>query len=100
MHSNAKYIRDQLAQKLIGNTEIAYRHYRGGTNFRYLSVVTASESEDDFIVIAVASPDALDCLAERATGSCDNSVESYYYDFETNKCQFFLYSGCGGNSNR
>ena len=29
MHSNAKYILDQLAQKLIGNTEIAYRHYRG-----------------------------------------------------------------------
>ena len=62
-----------------------------------------SESVDDVIIIEVGDSveeSEVDCFADREPGTCNNTEKAYFYDHEANKCQFFLYSGCGGNSNR
>ena len=41
-----------------------------------------------------------DCFAERDPGPCLNAHKSWYYDSVQKQCQFFIYSGCGGNTNR
>ena len=40
------------------------------------------------------------CFAEKDPGSCLNSHKAWHYDATQNQCQFFIYSGCGGNTNR
>lgn len=40
------------------------------------------------------------CKLPQSTGSCHNSIRSYYYDVETQSCKLFFYSGCFGNANR
>ena len=40
------------------------------------------------------------CFAEMDPGSCLNSHKAWHYDATQNQCQFFIYSGCGGNTNR
>ena len=45
-------------------------------------------------------PKLPDCFAERDTGPCLNAHKAWFYDADQNQCQFFIYSGCGGNTNR
>uniref|UniRef100_A0A6M2E907 BPTI/Kunitz inhibitor domain-containing protein n=1 Tax=Amblyomma tuberculatum TaxID=48802 RepID=A0A6M2E907_9ACAR len=40
------------------------------------------------------------CFRQRAIGSCERKVPSWYFDIWSLRCKGFLYSGCGGNSNR
>ena len=53
---------------------------------------------DDVEIISVGND--VDCFEERDPGTCLNSHEAWFYDPTHNKCHFFIYSGCGGNSNR
>ncbi|XP_066543915.1 tissue factor pathway inhibitor a [Amia ocellicauda] len=39
------------------------------------------------------------CLSCADRGTCDGSVKRYLYNPKTNRCQAFVYSGCGGNQN-
>jgi hypothetical protein len=55
---------------------------------------------DDFDIVVIGIEDEVDCFAERESGTCLNSYRSWFYDPNHNKCHFFLYSGCGGNTNR
>jgi collagen type VI alpha len=41
-----------------------------------------------------------ECNLEPETGRCRALFSRFYYDKETNKCQKFIYGGCGGNGNR
>ena len=40
------------------------------------------------------------CLLESSVGDCKASIEKFYYNRETKKCEPFIYGGCGGNENR
>lgn len=33
-------------------------------------------------------------------GPCEAYIPSFYYDANVDKCQRFVYGGCGGNANR
>ena len=55
--------------------------------------------EDDVEIISVGN-EPVDCFEDRDPGTCLNSHEAWFYDPTHNKCHFFIYSGCGGNSNR
>ena len=55
---------------------------------------------DDAVEIISVGNDPVDCFEERDPGTCLNSHEAWFYDPTHNKCHFFIYSGCGGNSNR
>jgi hypothetical protein len=39
------------------------------------------------------------CNLPIAIGSCDESVERWYWDRVTQSCERFMYSGCDGNEN-
>merc|ERR1712029_520916 len=79
-----------------------------------------AEEEDDLVVI-VGAPDSsrqpkqfeslrrpyqVDCNSPLDRGICQRrsldqtDVEAFYYDPGDNKCVQFLFSGCGGNTNR
>ena len=32
--------------------------------------------------------------------SCQYKFNEWYYNYDTNKCEPFVFSGCGGNANR
>ena len=40
------------------------------------------------------------CTFPMMQGNCSKNLKRYHYDNETNTCQQFEYSGCGGNENR
>ena len=40
------------------------------------------------------------CVAPVDPGSCRAYLSQYYYDVNENICRTFIYTGCGGNSNR
>ncbi|KAK5647606.1 hypothetical protein RI129_002498 [Pyrocoelia pectoralis] len=40
------------------------------------------------------------CYVPVDTGNCSDSIPSYYYDPNAQKCLAFVYTGCGGNANR
>ena len=61
---------------------------------------TAAVDEADDVIIIEVVESGVDCFEDREQGTCKESIESYFYDHQKNKCQFFIYSGCGGNSNR
>jgi len=39
------------------------------------------------------------CYLPKVRGNCRASHSRFYYNPTTNKCQIFLYGGCGGNDN-
>ncbi|GFR27455.1 papilin [Trichonephila clavata] len=39
------------------------------------------------------------CTLPMAKGICHRDVMRYYYDFNTNSCKAFIYTGCAGNAN-
>lgn len=41
-----------------------------------------------------------DCLLPLDPGSCDMEIMQMYYDAASMSCKEFLFSGCGGNTNR
>ena len=59
----------------------------------------AKQAFDDVIIVS-ANDEEIDCNAVASPGPCFNEIGSYYYDSVNDKCTYFLYSGCGGNSNR
>jgi len=45
------------------------------------------------------------CMLPKNTGetvgpSCQYEFNEWYYNYDTNKCESFVFSGCGGNANR
>ncbi len=63
----------------------------------------ADDLADLVVVIGlddVEEEEEVDCFAERDPGTCLNTEQAWFYDANHNKCHFFLYSGCGGNTNR
>uniref|UniRef100_A0A224YFP2 Tissue factor pathway inhibitor n=1 Tax=Rhipicephalus zambeziensis TaxID=60191 RepID=A0A224YFP2_9ACAR len=40
------------------------------------------------------------CWKRKLVGNCSQKIPSWYYSFWSGRCKGFLYSGCGGNSNR
>ncbi|XP_055346334.1 kunitz-type serine protease inhibitor bungaruskunin-like [Paramacrobiotus metropolitanus] len=42
----------------------------------------------------------VDCSLEAETGPCKAAFEAYFYNSTARECQYFLYGGCEGNSNR
>ncbi|XP_059827447.1 actinia tenebrosa protease inhibitors-like [Hypanus sabinus] len=43
---------------------------------------------------------SINCSDPKKIGSCKNYFPYYYYNTKTQKCEKFMYSGCGGNGNR
>uniref|UniRef100_U3FVH1 Kunitz inhibitor 3 n=1 Tax=Micrurus fulvius TaxID=8637 RepID=U3FVH1_MICFL len=39
------------------------------------------------------------CSLPSETGKCNARKISFYYNPDSNKCQKFVYGGCGGNAN-
>ncbi|CAL7945196.1 unnamed protein product [Xylocopa violacea] len=39
------------------------------------------------------------CLLPLARGACRSYIQRYGFNPETNKCELFIYGGCGGNAN-
>lgn len=39
------------------------------------------------------------CLPRRDKGPCNSKIVRYYFDKKANNCKYFLWGGCGGNSN-
>ena len=51
-----------------------------------------------FIDISVCK---LPCLTGDTSGSkCGYEYNEWYYDYSSNDCKSFSYTGCGGNANR
>ena len=48
----------------------------------------------------MVSADRSVCREPVLRGTCDDSILSYYYDSNTERCREFVYSGCDGNGNR
>lgn len=42
---------------------------------------------------------ALQCMQPKRTGECKAAIPRFYYNYETQECQPFIYGGCHGNSN-
>lgn len=40
------------------------------------------------------------CQQAPKRGRCDEYIQNYFYNTETNQCELFIYTGCGGNANR
>ncbi|XP_040045361.2 tissue factor pathway inhibitor 2 [Gasterosteus aculeatus] len=51
-----------------------------------------------YSVLALSPPGA--CLLEVDEGPCRGSIERYFYNTMTQKCEIFFYGGCQGNDNR
>ncbi|RZF45831.1 hypothetical protein LSTR_LSTR013726, partial [Laodelphax striatellus] len=48
-----------------------------------------------------ARPPANDiCAASVDAGPCQQQIPVWYFNYETSKCQLFIYGGCEGNANR
>ena len=58
--------------------------------------------DDDFVIVGAndSEEEEVDCSAVKARGPCYGEFGSYYFDSTAGKCEYFVYSGCGGNSNR
>ncbi|GFG31491.1 hypothetical protein Cfor_00116, partial [Coptotermes formosanus] len=41
-----------------------------------------------------------DCFLPKSIGRCRGFFPSYYYNSVSKKCEYFIWSGCGGNNNR
>uniref|UniRef100_A0A8C6Y2K3 BPTI/Kunitz inhibitor domain-containing protein n=1 Tax=Naja naja TaxID=35670 RepID=A0A8C6Y2K3_NAJNA len=39
------------------------------------------------------------CYLPTETGPCEALITHFYYNSTLNKCQKFIYGGCGGNAN-
>ena len=39
------------------------------------------------------------CTYQPKKGKCEMHLTKYFYNIDTKECQFFVYSGCGGNAN-
>ncbi|XP_052074037.1 carboxypeptidase inhibitor SmCI-like [Mytilus californianus] len=37
------------------------------------------------------------CILKSVTGRCKASLTRYYYNWQTEQCEQFIYGGCGGN---
>ncbi|KAK3879291.1 hypothetical protein Pcinc_016121 [Petrolisthes cinctipes] len=65
----------------------------------FVTVVAGFRSNsvsDDVIVVGALR----DCSEPRDVGRCSGQEEAWYYSSLQERCMFFVYSGCGGNSNR
>lgn len=40
------------------------------------------------------------CYLPYDIGTCNDTIPSYFYDINSQRCASFTYSGCGGNANR
>ena len=87
--------------------EYAETYFRDEDDGRSLKA-DDDEGLEDVVIIEVGDDDddeetlprLPDCFAEKDPGPCLNSHKSWYYNPTQNQCEFFIYSGCGGNTNR
>ncbi|VDM98865.1 unnamed protein product [Thelazia callipaeda] len=61
----------------------------------FLTVVVLNSKEETF-----PSDSPSRCLKPKESGKCSETYPAYYYNLEMHRCEPFVYSGCGGNSNR
>nr|XP_039253790.1 uncharacterized protein LOC120330882 isoform X1 [Styela clava] len=54
---------------------------------------------DEYVGQLCEKPAPDTCMLSKAVGTCQSSVNRYFYNFKTAACEAFIYSGCGGNSN-
>ncbi|XP_023226834.1 uncharacterized protein LOC111627489 [Centruroides sculpturatus] len=40
-----------------------------------------------------------DCMTAKSYGSCNSTLDRWYFDKDKNTCERFVYGGCGGNLN-
>lgn len=67
----------------------------------YEAVVVDSEGRSEHRGQVTTPPiKAQDCFLPKSIGPCRGSFPSYYYNRLSKKCEYFIWSGCGGNSNR
>ncbi|CAB3248675.1 unnamed protein product [Arctia plantaginis] len=73
--------------------EFAYSGCLGGAN-RFSSIEECTE----VCGVKTTTPDICSLLPDQ--GNCDSYVEQWYYDASHGDCTQFVYTGCGGNTNR
>ncbi|VDD88243.1 unnamed protein product, partial [Enterobius vermicularis] len=44
--------------------------------------------------------DKYKCVEDKSVGDCDEKYPAFFYNKDTQRCEPFAYSGCGGNNNR
>ena len=48
----------------------------------------------------IAGKNASVCMQSKDSGSCHNAFQRWFFNTRTETCQKFIYTGCGGNTNR
>jgi len=52
------------------------------------------------LIYSISPKDISDkCYLPKKTGPCKAYFVRYYYNYNTNKCEKFVYGGCQGNEN-
>ncbi|KAK7473995.1 hypothetical protein BaRGS_00034764 [Batillaria attramentaria] len=51
------------------------------------------------VTVAKKSKQDSICRLPKKVGLCKAAFPRYYYDSQTNACEFFIYGGCGKNGN-
>ncbi|XP_039754403.1 early lactation protein-like [Pararge aegeria] len=60
----------------------------------------SAEATESRSGILVSTRRPMLCYYSPDKGQCNLKYPRYYYDYTVNRCRVFLYTGCGGNTNR
>ncbi|CAF0816122.1 unnamed protein product [Rotaria sordida] len=53
-----------------------------------------------YSIILLKCTKPTECELPYETGPCRGMFQSYYFNTTSNRCEQFIYGGCGGNKNR
>lgn len=57
------------------------------------------QQKEDIAVIEDTDPIINKCQLDMQPGNCQFYFNRHFYDYKTNQCKTFIYTGCGGNEN-